>query len=233
MEGEEMAKLDPETAELLRAFDDEEWLKFYNLLVLFARRACGKLSWKTGKKDHLPEGYSPETIAQEAITRLFDGRRGWNRDAYPGPSPMGVLIATVDSIVGDLVRSEEHKRMKCLTWQADGERSESEDQTERLIRRAQKADPLNVPDAPDRTLYLQNVLERIRARLSLRADLLNYFECLMKDLGRRDIARELKVSTDRVDELRKQFLARTEDIYHELFGGNKQHTTKEARVSRK
>jgi hypothetical protein len=235
VEGEEMAKVDPETAELLRTFCDDEWLRFYNLLVLFARRACGKLSWRTGKTGHLPEGHTPETIAQEAITRLFDGRRGWNREAYPGPSPMGVLIATADSIVGDLVRSEEHKRMKCLTGRAssDSEQSESEDQTERLIRRARKADPLNVPDAADRTLYLQDVFKRIRERVSARVDLLNYFECLMEDLGRSDIARKLRVSTDRVDELRKQFLARTEDIYEELFGEKKQQTTREARVSRK
>jgi hypothetical protein len=32
----------------------------------------------------------------------------------------------------------------------------------------------------------------------------------------------MKVSPDRVDELRKQFLARTEDIYQELFGGKQQ-----------
>ena len=235
MEGEEMAKVDPETAELLRAFSDEEWLKFYNLLVLFTRRECGKRSWRTGKSGHLPDGHSPETIAQEAITRLFDGRRGWNREAYPGPSPMSVLIATADSIVGDLVRSPEHKRTMYLTGRAssDSEQNESEDQTERLVRRARKADPLNVPDAPDRTCYLRDVLARIQEGLSERADLLSYFECLMKDLGRREIARELRVSTDRVDELRKQFLARTLDIHVELFGGKNHQPTREARASRK
>lgn len=230
-----MAKVDPEVARLLRAFNDDEWLKFYNALVIFTRRECGKLSWKTGKTGHLPKGYSPESIAQEAITRLFDGTRDWNREAYPGPSPLRILMATVESIVGDLVRSEEHRRMKHLTGMADSdnEASESEDQTERLIRRARKADPLNVPDAPDRTTYLRDVFERIRRRVSERADLLGYFECLMKDLGRSDIARELGVTTGRVDELRKQFLARTEDIYEELFGGKKQETMREARVSRK
>jgi hypothetical protein len=146
---------------------------------------------------------------------------------------MRVLIATAESIVGDLVRSQEHRRMMCLTRaSSDGDESDAEDQTERLIRRARKADPLNVPEAPDRTAYLLDVFERIRERVSARPDLLRYFECLMKDLGRSDIARDLGVTTGRVDELRKQFLARTEDIYEELFG-KKQEMVREARVSRK
>src|SRR5271157_1927205 len=31
-------------------------------------------------------------------------KRTWNQEEYPGPSPMGILRATVESIVGDLVR---------------------------------------------------------------------------------------------------------------------------------
>jgi len=234
VEGEKMAQVDPGTAKLLRGFTDDEWLRFFNELVLFAWRECGGLYWRTGRTGHLPGGYAPETIAQEAITRLFRGDRAWNREAYPGPSPMGVLKSIVESIVGDLVRSPEHRRMQNLVRATGDDREEpdSEDQTERLIDRARKADPLNVPDAPDRTLYLRGVLARIRDRVSDRADLSRYFDCLTKNLGRKEIARELDVSTDRVDELRKQFRARTADIYEELFGGKKQQTTREVRVSR-
>jgi hypothetical protein len=46
---------------------------------------------------------------------------------------------------------------------------------------------------------------------------LSYFDCLQRELKRSEIAADLEVSLDRVDELRKQFLARTEDIYSELF----------------
>jgi hypothetical protein len=67
-------------------------------------------------------------------------------------------------------------------------------------------------------VYLSGALSRIRERVEGRADLSSYLTCLLRELKRSEIADELKVSVDRVDELRKQFLARTEDIYHELFG---------------
>jgi hypothetical protein len=71
-------------------------------------------------------------------------------------------------------------------------------------------------------VYLSGVLSRIEARVEDRADLSSYLACLLRELKRSQIAEELKVSPDRVDELRKQFLARTDDIYQELFGGKPQ-----------
>lgn len=218
-EGEEMKTVDPETEKLLRGYTEEEWLTWYSALVVITERECRKRYWRTGKDGHLPEGYSPETVAQEAIVRLFDGRRQWNHLEYPGNSPIGILRATVESIVGDLVRSQEHKRYAYLESAADvDDGGESEGRADRLVHRLQKnAYELSLP--PDRTLYLRGILSRIQERVKDRADLSSYLTCLLQELKRSQIADELKVSPDRVDELRKQFLARTEDIYQELFGG--------------
>jgi len=213
-----MKTVDPETLRLLRGFTDEEWLTWFNALVVIATRECKKRYWRTGNDGHLPRGYSPETIAQEAIARLFDGRRHWNHLEYPGKSPIGILRATVESIVGDLVRSPEHKRHASLESLADGDDDGgSEDRVERLANRSQKnAYQLSSPS--DRTAYLSGVLTRIGDRVKDRADLSSYLGCLLRELKRSEIADELNVPANRVDELRKQFLARTEDIYRELFG---------------
>lgn len=214
-----MKTVDPETARLLRGYTEEEWLTWYNALVVIAERECRKRYWRTGKDGHLPEGYSPETVAQEAIARLFDGRRQWNHLEYPGESPIGILRATVESIVGDLVRSQEHKRYAYLESAADeNDEGDSEGRADRLVHRSQNnAYQLSLP--PDRTVYLSGVLSRIQERVRDRADLSSYLACLLREFKRSQIADELKVSPDRVDELRKQFLARTDDIYQELFGG--------------
>ena len=222
LEAEEMKTLDPETEKLLHGYTEEEWLTWYNALVVIATRECKKRYWRTGKDGHLPEGYSPETIVQEAIARLFDGRRQWNHLEYPGNSPIGILRATVESIAGDLVRSQEHKRYAYLESAADDDDDDdSEGRAERLLHQSRKnAYQLSLP--PDRTVYLSGVLSRIEARVEDRADLSSYLACLRRELKRSQIAEELKVSPDRVDELRKQFLARTDDIYQELFGGKPQ-----------
>ena len=205
LEAEEMKTLDPQTETLLRGYTEEEWLTWYNALVVIATRECKKRYWRTGKDGHLPEGYSPETIVQEAIARLFDGRRQWNHLEYPGNSPIGILRATVESIAGDLVRSQEHKRYAYLESAADDDDDDdSEGRAERLLHRSRKnAYQLSLP--PDRTVYLSGVLSRIEARVEDRADLSSYLACLLRELKRSQIAEELKVSPDRVDELRKQF----------------------------
>jgi hypothetical protein len=221
-EGEKMKTVDPETVKLLRGYTEEEWLTWYNALVVIAKRECKKRYWRTGKDEHLPKGHSPETVVQEAIARLFDGRRQWDHLEYPGNSPIGILRATVESIVGDLVRSQEHRRYAYLESAADdGDDGDSEGRADRLVHRSQKnAYQLSLP--PDRSVYLSGVLSRIQARVKDRPDLSSYLTCLDRGLKRSQIADEMKVSPDRVDELRKQFLARTEDIYQELFGGKQQ-----------
>ena len=135
---------------------------------------------------------------------------------------MGILRATVESIMGDLVRSQEHKRHAYLESAADdGDDDDSDGRADRLVHRSQKnAYQLSLP--PDLSVYLNGVLSRIQARVMDRPELANYLTCLDRGLKRSEIADEMKVSPDRVDELRRQFLARTEDIYQELFGGKQQ-----------
>jgi len=216
-EGEDMKTVDPETARLLQGYTEDEWLTWYNALVVIAKRECKKRYWRTGNDGHLPEGHSPETIVQEAIARLFDGKRQWNHLEYPGNSPIGILRSTVESLVGDLVRSEEHKRLAYLESASDEyDDGDAEGRADRLVHRSSKND-YQLSPPPDEILYFRAAISRIREKIKDRPALLSYFDCLQRELKRSEIAADLEVSLDRVDELRKQFLARTEDIYSELF----------------
>jgi hypothetical protein len=216
-----MHKVDPETAKLLRGYSDAEWLTWYNGLVVIAKRECAGRYWRTGRSGHLPKGYTPETIAQEAIKRLFTGERQWNQDEYPGPTPFGVLRATVESIVSDLVRSPEHKRLAYLEEARSGEDDDGDSEAaEKAVHHAtQDVQPAS---GVEEAMYFRDVISRIRERIEGRSALVAYFDCLLDGLKRGEIAKRMKVAPTRVDEIRKQFWERTEDIYCELFGGKSQ-----------
>jgi hypothetical protein len=232
-EGEEMDKVDPETLLLLHGYTDDEWLTFFNALVIIAKKECKKRYWRTGQGGLLPQGHSPETIAKEAITRLFSGKRTWNQEDYPGPSPMGILRATVESIVGDLVRCEDHKRYAPLaTGEDNGDSGDATQETDKLLQKAVGKQLVQPALLQDRLYEIQDVIGRIRDTIKDRADLVAYFDLYMQDLKRGEIAQRLGVKVDRVDELRKQFIERTLDVYREFFGGKQPANEKGARLAR-
>src|SRR5262245_20476228 len=109
-----MKEVAAETKSILASIGDAQWLAYYQELVIYAERKCRRLYWKTGGQDSLPGGNTPETLVREAIKRLFEGRRSWNHEKYPGENPVPFLKGLVDSLVSDLVRGQEHKRAAFL-----------------------------------------------------------------------------------------------------------------------
>ena len=81
----------PETLKILQKITLEQWSDYYNELVIYAEAKCKRWVWKTGNKENLPKGYSPESIAREAVARFYDGERVWNHEAYPGDNPVPFL----------------------------------------------------------------------------------------------------------------------------------------------
>jgi len=224
--------LDLRTAELLEKMSEEDWLAVYNALVIYACKRCARhgrktLRWKTGqvrgaigtrdsdKDANLPDGFSPEAIAQEAITRLFRGVRIWNHEEHPGETPLEFLEGTVDSIVSGLIQSSGHKGTAYLHEEEtrnDGEGGEYRRETVETGA----AESLASGADPEQQAYLQSVVERIRERISNRADLTKFLELSMDGMRRREIAERMGVKPERVSELRSQFLEHTGDIYQEL-----------------
>jgi hypothetical protein len=163
----------------------------------------------------LPKGYSPEAIAQEAISRLWRGKRSWNRDEYPGDSPLPVLKATVDSIVSELMDSPQHLSSAYI------EDEEKRENDQGQAYKKEVSDPAatgntSMQASPEEETYLEDVVQRIRMTLQDREDLVTYFEYLLMGMRRKQIAGQMSVTPERVSELRKQFQERTKDIYLEL-----------------
>jgi DNA-directed RNA polymerase specialized sigma subunit len=131
------------------------------------------------------------------------------------------------------VRSEDHKRYAALAGHSDdGESSDATKEADKLVQKAIGKHLVQPALLQDHLYEIKNVIWRIRVTISDRADLVAYFDLYMQDLKRSEIAQRLGVSLDRVDELRKQFIERTLDVYREFFDAPQPANEKEARLAR-
>lgn len=238
---------DPVTAEMLHRIGDDEWLVIFNALVIYACKRCSwhrqkKLFWRTGmvrgtsgsrsvdEIANLPKGFSPEAIAQEAVARVFRGDRAWNHVEYPGDSPIELLKGIVDSIVGELLESQEHQRATYIEDEQTGRDTEGNGYKKEATKQREPTLLDSAPvESPEQLTYMADVLRRVRECLSGRPDLASYFELHFGGSKRAEIAKEMGLPPERVTELRKQFLERTADIYKELLGMPGQKLTKRGR----
>ena len=60
--------------ELQRAFERENWAKLSKEAFWHARRLVSYRWWRGDSQGVLPEGYDPESIANEAVAELFNGK---------------------------------------------------------------------------------------------------------------------------------------------------------------
>lgn len=214
-----MGGVNPETRQILSDISEEEWRGHYRELVLFAYARCRRWLWRSGDRENLPEGHSPDSIVREAVARLYDGTRVWNHEQYPGPSPIPFLKSVVDSLIWALLSSAEHARVSTLDPGGLGPYDESHDQN---FDRLEEGSGFHqsTPLAPDEKIYFEEVEERIRSAIADRRDLVELFDLLLEGLKPAEIAERIKADVKRVYVLRKTFDRRTADIQRELFGAS-------------
>ena len=215
-----MKELDAETRRILAAITEETWIRYYHELVIYAQRKCSRLYWRTGGRECLPAGYSdPEAIAREAVTRLFEGRRPWNRERYPGPSPVAFLKAVIDSVVSDLVRSEEHKRAAFLEDETMAVNADGEEYEKGIA--ATVADMAGfrpqAPVDPEKAAYLAEMVERMEAKLADRPDVATYFQYSREGYRPAEIGRRMGLNIESTYQLKQVLVARLKPLMQELF----------------
>lgn len=212
-----MGGVDPETQQILSNISEEEWRVYYRVLVLFAHARCRRWLWRSGNRENLPEGHSPDSIVREAVTRLYDRTRVWNHEQYPGPSPVPFLKSVVDSLIWALLSSAEHAHVAQLEpgGCAPGNESIIQD-----FDRLEEGSGFrqSAPLAPDEKIYFEELEERIRSAIADRQDLVELFDLLLEGLKPSEIAERMNTNVKRVYALRKTFDRRTADIQRELFG---------------
>src|SRR3989442_971471 len=91
--------------EILRGPDGE---RLYLLLLDYAQKVARRYGWRTGKS--LPQGASPESIANEVIAKVLTGDRTW--DETKEPSLLNALKGMVKSDMGHLFSAYETEHLE-------------------------------------------------------------------------------------------------------------------------
>jgi DNA-directed RNA polymerase specialized sigma24 family protein len=211
-----MEGLSPETRKILLSISEDEWRGYYRELVLYSHARCRRWFWRTGGSGNLPSGYSPDAIAREAITRLYDGSRRWNHEQYPDRNPVPFLKSVIDSIIWALLSGAENKRKTTVKQEHS---TDGHDQTQDF-EDAEEGTGLSPSSAlaPDTRIYLEDVERRIRTAIADRLDLVEFFEHLLEGLKPGEIAARMNTDVKRIYAMRKTFDRRTANIQRELFG---------------
>jgi len=209
--------VDPETQRILSDITEDEWRGYYRGLVLFAYARCRRWLWRSGDRENLPEGHSPDSIVREAVTRLYDGTRVWNHKQYPGTSPVPFLKSVIDSLIWALLSGAEHARVTPLRPAGIGLGDDGQEQSfDRLEEGAGIRQ--SAGQSPDERIYFEEIEERIRVAIADRQDLVELFDLLLEGLKPAEIAESMNIDVKRIYALRKTFDRRTADIQRELFG---------------
>jgi hypothetical protein len=208
----------PETLRILQKITLEQWSDYYNELVIYAEAKCKRWVWKTGNKENLPKGYSPESIAREAVTRFYDGERVWNHEAYPGDNPVPFLKSVIRSLVSDLGRSKAHKTAASLEDESVGTSAEGENFTKEVSASESAPGFRSTPSpSPYKSAYFKEVNERVAAAIADREDLVKLHPYLREGLKPPDIAPKMGKSVQDIYFLIRLFRRRTEGISNEVF----------------
>lgn len=213
-----MSAMKPETAQILRKITREQWADYYNELVIYAEAKCRRWRWRTGNKENLPKGSSPESIASEAVARFYDGEREWNHEVYPGENPVPFLKSVVRSLVSDLGRSKAHESAASLEDESAGMNAEGESYRKEV--RASESEPgfRSTPsESPYKATYFKEVNERVDAAIADREDLVELRGHLRAGKKPAEIAARMELDVEDVYVLIRLFRRRTEGISEELF----------------
>lgn len=213
-----MSAMKPETVQILQKITREQWVDYYNELVIYAEAKCRRWRWETGNKENLPKGYSPEAITREAVARLYDGERVWNHEIYSGENPVPFLKSVVRSLVSDLGRSKAHKTAASLEDESAGTSAKGESY-EKEVRASGRVPGFCSPpsDSPYKAAYLREVNARVDAAIADRQDLVELRGYLRAGKKPAEIAAKMKKDVEDIYVLIRLFRRRTEDISKEMF----------------
>jgi RNA polymerase sigma factor (sigma-70 family) len=88
---------------------EADWESIGKALTAYAIRKAARYIWRSKNPLDLPKGFSPEDVAHEAITRVWEHeKRKW--DPQKNPELLKYLEGVVDSLIWSHLKSEDHEK---------------------------------------------------------------------------------------------------------------------------
>jgi hypothetical protein len=190
----------------LLALTDDELKTLLKRLVHHARCKMRRLTWRGAyikKGGSVPGAYEPNDFATDAISKLLDGTRPWNKLKHP--TLLDTFKATIDSDISHMVNSLDNRTGRRLAVQS------GEDET------VQAYDVPGTEPNPLVVVMDQDWKERFRAAAmkTLEGDqlLVGLLECLEAEITDPvDISRMLKISVSDVTNAKKRLRRKLEKL---------------------
>ena len=223
-----------ETQRIIQNISQEQWLKYFHELVLYAESRCRKWQWRTGRSN-LPKGFSPDAIANEAIAKLLSGERVWNHETYPGDNPTPFLKNVVASIVYRLGHSVAHQTAASLEDESTAVDSDGDSYT-RDLEAAEGIEGFSPPpiSSPEDKIFARQIHELVREAIADRPDLITVYEYLCQGMKPAEIAVEMGIDNEVYVKIRT-IHRRAEKIAAEILGQEQptKSNGKEGRTTRR
>lgn len=174
----------------------EELKQYLKRLTLYSQNKFFKLGWASkGSYRSGPQGMGPQDVVSEAIRKVLEGKRKYNKQAYP--VFMNFLRSVVDSIISNMLKLVEHKKVQPLP-----NRTNDSDQTIVLELEDQKLSPIHNLINKEIVEKVESVLMQTFSNDNIVCGILDSFKAGI--IKRSEIAEYLEVKTKDVDNARKR-----------------------------
>lgn len=175
---------------------EEELKQYLKRLTLYAQYKFFKIGWaRKGSYRSGPQGMGPQDVVSEAIIKVIEGKRKYNKQAYT--DFMIFLLSVVDSIISNMLNLAEHKKVQALP-----NRTNDSDQTTVFELEDQKLSTIHNLINKEIVEKIESVLMRTFSNDNIVCGIL---DCLKAGIIKRsEIAEYLEVKTKDVDNAQKR-----------------------------
>ena len=185
------------------AFTEDQYCKALDRLIIYAQRKFIRLGWRNKDGFRSPQGQGPDDIASEAIVRIIEGRRIYDKEKCPDFEKF--LNGCVDSIISHIIDSPDFnksKAMPCIITNGG--------ETEEMEYEGRETDPLQTCIEKDTVKQIESILEK---NFSEDKIVLGIFECFKEGIYKRsELSMLLEVDVKEIDNAQKR-LQRAMDKY--------------------
>lgn len=98
--------------------DEADWGRIYPRLVAHACSRARSLYWRSGNKEDLAKGLQPKDLVNEAIQRVYEGRREWDPEKNPDLYKF-LKDSVLSSLFNELAESEDNKKTERFPERVD------------------------------------------------------------------------------------------------------------------